>query len=108
MAPVEPDVLVIGAGVAGLTTATCLAEHDLSVLVRARELPTKTHSCAAGAMWGQYLVDHERVPKWSKETLEALTDLATDDNSGVTVQEGVEASRVDMDPPNWIAKLGYS
>jgi len=59
-------------------------------------------------MWGPYLADHERVPEWSKETLKILRGLAEDDDSGVTVREGVEATRIEMDPPAWIADLEYS
>ena len=34
-----PDVLVVGAGVSGLTTAVCLAETGRSVEIRADRLP---------------------------------------------------------------------
>src|SRR6266545_5014230 len=85
MASVEIDVLVIGAGVSGLTTAICLAERGLSVLVLARELPAETYSNAAGAMWGPCLADHERVPEWSRETLAVLKNLAEEPGTGVAL-----------------------
>ena len=43
-----PDVLVVGAGVVGLTTAICLAEQGLAVLVRADRPPGETTSAVAG------------------------------------------------------------
>ena len=46
------DVLVIGAGVSGLTTGTCLAEAGLSVTIRTAVRPGQTTSVAAGAVWG--------------------------------------------------------
>ena len=46
------DVLVIGAGVVGLTTAISLAEAGLSVTIRTAALPGQTTSVAAGAVWG--------------------------------------------------------
>src|ERR1700749_375471 len=46
------DVLVVGAGAVGLTTAISLAEAGLSVTIRTAELPAKTTSVAAGAVWG--------------------------------------------------------
>jgi D-amino-acid oxidase len=107
MAPDDIDVLVIGAGVSGLTTAVCLAERGLSVLVRARELPSETHSNAAGAMWGPSLADHQRVPEWSLETLAVLKDLAEEPGTGVVLLDGLEASRVDTEPPDWIVGIGY-
>ncbi|MEU4737692.1 MULTISPECIES: FAD-dependent oxidoreductase [Streptomyces] len=48
-------VVVVGAGVAGLTTAFVLAETGASVHVIAEQVPGVT-SLAAGAMWGPYLV----------------------------------------------------
>ena len=47
------DVLVIGAGVCGLTTAISLAEAGLSVTIRTAALPGQTTSVAAGAVWGR-------------------------------------------------------
>ncbi|MGH3177920.1 MAG: FAD-dependent oxidoreductase, partial [Streptosporangiaceae bacterium] len=46
------DVLVIGAGAVGLTTAISLAEAGLSVTIRTAALPAQTTSVAAGAVWG--------------------------------------------------------
>ena len=51
------DVLVIGAGVSGLTTGVCLAEAGLSVLVRAERPPGETTSAVAGALWGLHMVE---------------------------------------------------
>ena len=74
-----PDVLVVGAGVVGLTTAICLAEQGLAVLVRADRPPAGTTSAVAGAIWGPHLVeDSERTAGWRRETLGVLRDLATD------------------------------
>jgi len=108
MASVEIDVLVIGAGVSGLTTAICLAERGLSVLVLARELPAETYSHAAGAMWGPCLADHERVPEWSRETLAVLKNLAEEPGTGVALLDGLEASRDDEEPPDWLTEIGYA
>ncbi|MBK3587916.1 FAD-dependent oxidoreductase, partial [Streptomyces sp. MBT57] len=49
-------VVVVGAGVAGLTSAVVLAEAGVSVHVIAEQVPGVT-SLAAGAMWGPYLVE---------------------------------------------------
>jgi D-amino-acid oxidase len=101
------DVLVIGAGVSGLTTAICLAEAGLAVRVLSRQLPAVT-SCAAGAMWGPYFVDDERVIPWSEQTRLILAGLADDPATGVLMVHGLEASRVGVAPPAWASRLdGY-
>jgi D-amino-acid oxidase len=105
----EINVLVIGAGVSGLTTAICLAESGFKVLVRARELPDATHSNAAGAMWGPDFADHERLWDWGLETLDVLNHLARLPKTGVSLLNGIEASRVETKVPEWLTKLdGYT
>jgi len=70
------DVLVIGAGVIGLTTAICLAEAGARVALHAAEPPARTTSVAAGAVWGPHLVgSDDRVARWADETLGTLSDL---------------------------------
>jgi D-amino-acid oxidase len=96
------DVLVIGAGVSGLTSAICLVEAGLRVGVYAAEPPRETTSMAAGAMWGPYLVEPiDRVRVWSARTLEVFRQLAKDPQTGVHLTAGVEASRTPVDPPEW-------
>jgi D-amino-acid oxidase len=75
---VEADVLVIGAGVIGLTTAICLAEAGISVSVAAAEPPEKSTSVAAGALWGPHLVGmDDRIGRWADVTLDRLTELSS-------------------------------
>jgi len=99
------EVLVIGAGVSGLTTAVCLAEAGLSVRVRTREPPLETTSVAAGAIWGPYLVTHDRVVRWSLETLAVLKRLARGPGAGVELVNGLEAARTTVAPPAWATEL---
>jgi D-amino-acid oxidase len=89
-----PDVLVVGAGVIGLTTAIRLAEQGLAVLVRTDRPPVGTTSAVAGAIWGPHLVeDSERTAGWRRETLAVLRDLAGDPATGVRIASGIEAVR---------------
>ena len=74
----EADVLVIGAGVIGLSTAICLAEAGVSVSVAAAEPPEKTTSVAAGALWGPHLIGmDDRIGRWADVTLDRLTQLSS-------------------------------
>ena len=83
------DVLVIGAGVSGLTTAICLAEAGLSVTIRTAALPGQTTSVAAGAVWGLTRVGPpERIVEWGRVGLETLAKLATEPGTGVRIAAG--------------------
>ena len=90
----ECDVLVVGAGVIGLTTAICLAESGARVAIRAAAPPPETTSCVAGALWGPHLVEESpRVTRWGQQTLAVLRELAADPATGVRTAAGVEAAR---------------
>lgn len=93
------DVVVIGAGVSGLTSALCLAEAGFGVRVHSADPPGRTTSCAAGAIWGPHLVAHERALGWALRSLAVFRDLAADPRTGVRLVDGVEASRGDLVTP---------
>ena len=114
MADPQYDVLVIGAGVSGLTTAICLAEAGLSVLIRAQRPPGNTTSAVAGALWGLHLVERsERALGWGRVTLAELTGLAAGaamtgpakSGTGVRIASGVQVSRPGDAPPEWASLL---
>jgi D-amino-acid oxidase len=96
------DVLVIGAGVCGLTTGICLAEAGLSVTIRTAAPPERTTSFAAGAVWGLVRVGpRDRVLGWGRTGLEVLSKLAADPGTGVRMASGREASRTSLEPYYW-------
>ncbi|MGZ3100502.1 FAD-dependent oxidoreductase [Streptomyces sp. H72] len=98
-------VVVVGAGVVGLTTAVVLAEASVSVHVIAEEVPGVT-SLAAGAMWGPYLVEpKDKVDQWGQRSLEIFRRLAEDPATGVRLTSGIEASRTAEAPPDWATTL---
>ncbi|MFJ2937275.1 FAD-dependent oxidoreductase [Streptomyces sp. NPDC087219] len=98
-------VVVVGAGVAGLTTAVVLAEAGASVHVIAEQVPGVT-SLAAGAMWGPYLVEpKDKVDRWGQRSLEIFRKLAEDPTTGVRLTSGIEASRTADAPPDWATAL---
>jgi D-amino-acid oxidase len=105
------QVVVLGAGVSGLTTAVCLAEARVPVRVLARDLPERTTSCAAGAMWGPLLVEHDEVDTWSQHTLDVFTALAAkkDDTgepvAGVRLVDGIEASKDPAEPAPAVVRI---
>ena len=96
------DVLVIGAGVSGLTTAICLAEAGLSVTIRTAALPGQTTSVAAGAVWGLTRVGPpDRIVEWGRAGLEALSKLAAEPGTGVRMAAGKEISRAPLETHDW-------
>ena len=95
-------MLVIGAGVSGLTTAVCLAEAGLRVAVHTADHPAQTTSAVAGALWLPYLVEPaDRVAGWGAATLAELRTLAGDPATGVRLVTGLVASPAVADPPPW-------
>jgi D-amino-acid oxidase len=96
------DVLVIGAGVSGLTTGICLAEAGLSVTIRTAAPPERTTSVAAGAVWGLVRVGPPgRVFGWGRTGLEVLSKLAAEPGTGVRMVSGREISRAPLEPHDW-------
>ncbi len=96
------DVLVIGAGVSGLTTGICLAEAGLDVTIRAAAPPEQTTSVAAGAIWGLTRVGpQDRVVPWGRTGLKVLTELAAEPGTGVRMASGKEVSRSPLEPHDW-------
>ena len=100
------SVVVVGAGVIGLTTAVVLAEAGFGVSVLTRDLPERTTSAAAGAMWGPYLVEpKDRVQAWATDSLRTFTRLAGMPGTGVRLMPGIEASRTASAPPDFLEML---
>jgi D-amino-acid oxidase len=103
MSTSRPDVLVIGAGVSGLTTALCLLDAGLAVTVRTADLPQRTTSAVAGAVWGPHLVGtSEAERQWAAQTLDRLRSLAADTAlTGVRIAGGLVAvgTRGQQPPP---------
>ncbi|HWJ81347.1 MAG TPA: FAD-dependent oxidoreductase [Nocardioides sp.] len=95
-------VIVVGAGVIGLTSAVRLAEAGHRVDVVARDLPLETTSAVAGAFWYPYLAGpRERVAAWATRSYAAFCALAEDPTSGVVLREGTEAFTGPAPEPWW-------
>jgi D-amino-acid oxidase len=94
MASSRTDVVIVGAGVIGLTTGVRLAEKGLRVRVLASGRHEHTNSYAAGAIFDPTMARHERRAAWAASTRQELERLAKDDTvPWVRLLRGVEASR---------------
>jgi D-amino-acid oxidase len=106
MATPAKNVIVIGAGVSGLTTGICLAEAGWTVRVVAENPPDQTTSAVAGASWGPYMCTDARVLPWSDRTLTELEAIAAvGPSTGVRLVHGLEVAREHAEPPDWARRI---
>lgn len=79
------QIVVVGAGVSGLTSAICLAEAGWPVRVWAETMPTQTTSAVAGAVWAPPRPAERagETLRWTEHSLQVFRDLARDPDSGV-------------------------
>lgn len=100
-------VLVVGAGVVGLSCAVELAGRGHDVHVLARDLPAETTSSIAAALWYPYrALPRDRVTAWSSQTYGALERIAAEaPDSGVRMLAGSELHRRPEPDPWWASAL---
>jgi D-amino-acid oxidase len=82
---IAQQIVVVGAGVSGLTSAICLAEAGWPVRVWATAMPQQTTSVVAGAVWAPPR-PAERAAEtlaWAQHSLGVFRDLANDPSTGV-------------------------
>jgi D-amino-acid oxidase len=96
------DVIVVGCGVIGLTTAVVMREAGLDVGVVAADPPFETTSSVAAALWYPYRAyPEDRVLRWGARTYEVFEELSRNPESGVFMRAGVELSRRPVPDPWW-------
>lgn len=102
MATRADRVIVVGAGVVGLTCAVRLLEAGHRVDVVARDLPLETTSAVAAAFWYPHRgLPQERVASWAATSYAVFDALAdTDPESGVRMVPGTEVF-VAAEPDPW-------
>ncbi|MFD8423054.1 FAD-dependent oxidoreductase [Streptomyces sp. NPDC059466] len=101
------DVIVVGSGVIGLTTAVVLAERGRRVRVWTREPAERATSAVAGALWWPYRIEPEALAgEWALRSLAVYEELARrPERTGVRMVDGVLAgSRLDGQGP-WAARV---
>jgi D-amino-acid oxidase len=80
-----PQIVVIGAGVSGLTSAVCLAEAGWPVRVWAAAMPQQTTSVVAGAVWAPPRPAGRAAAtlEWTAHSLRVFRELADEPDTGV-------------------------
>ena len=80
------QIIVIGCGVSGLTTAIVMQETGYNVQVITAKLPNETTSIKAGAIWFPYAIEpKEQANIWSFESYEKYEKLCKIADSGVSM-----------------------
>ncbi|MFD0318466.1 FAD-dependent oxidoreductase [Streptomyces flavalbus] len=85
------EVLVVGGGVIGLTTAVVLAERGRRVRLWTRDPVERTTSAVAGALWWPYRIEPvARARAWALRSLDVYEELAgRPGETGVRMVDGV-------------------
>ncbi|MEU6770013.1 FAD-dependent oxidoreductase [Streptomyces sp. NPDC046759] len=101
------EVIVVGSGIAGLTTAVVLAEAGRRVRVWARDFAERTTSAVAGGLWWPYRIEPEPLAgAWALASLAVYEDLADrPEETGVRLVDGVHrGARLD-ELGEWAARV---
>jgi D-amino-acid oxidase len=101
------DVLIVGGGVIGLTTAVCLVEQGLAVRVRTAHPARGTTSAVAGAMLGGpvFAEPHEAALRWHQVGMREFAILAARPDTGVHIAQGRLVSHLGREMPDWAPTL---
>ncbi|MAQ93851.1 MAG: amino acid oxidase [Rhodothermaceae bacterium] len=99
-------LLVIGAGVSGLSTALRLLEAGHAVEIWTRDPPVETVSAVAAAIWYPYrAAPVDRVLRWGEASLREFVRLADDPETGVILRDGLEIFREPVPDPWWMSAV---
>ncbi|MBB4895342.1 D-amino-acid oxidase [Streptomyces olivoverticillatus] len=101
------DVIVVGAGVTGLTSAVVLAERGLRVEVWTRSPSAETTSAVAGGLWWPYRIRPEaQASAWALRSLAVLAGLAErPEETGVRMVEGTHGGAVPAELGPWAEQV---
>lgn len=102
MKPADNRVVVVGAGVIGLSCAVLLAEAGYDTHVLARELPRETYSAHGAGLWlPQLLGPAHKLGRWAGQTYAALCEFVGVRGAGVELREGTLLRQEAGVPPSW-------
>ncbi len=96
MESTNSQILIIGAGVTGLTTAYCLAKANYNVTVVAKDFSPDITSNVAGALWewppavcGYHsdVVSLDRSKEWCMTSYDKFYELANENETGVFIRD---------------------
>ena len=96
------QIVVIGSGVIGMTTALCLAKAGYCITIISKDAAAQTTSAAAAALWYPYKAEpQEKVLVWAQRSLDMFKELADIPEAGIAWHEFSELSSPETDLPWW-------
>lgn len=102
----EARVLVLGAGVSGLSCAHELLGRGYPVTLWAREEPALSTSAVAAALWYPFEAGPpERVADWAARSYRRFTALAAAGVPGVVMEALLDLRSPAIEPPAWVRAL---
>jgi D-amino-acid oxidase len=100
------EILILGCGVSGLTTALALLDAGHAPRIWARDLPPNTTSNVAAAVWYPYRAyPEEKVTAWSAVAYKRFVELAQTADAGVVMREVLDLRGEGASDPWWIAAV---
>ncbi|HWT48849.1 MAG TPA: FAD-dependent oxidoreductase, partial [Mycobacterium sp.] len=93
------QIVVVGAGVSGLTSAVCLAEAGWPVRVWTAAMPQQTTSVVAGAVWAppRPAERADQTLAWTEHSLRVFRELANDPATGVRMAPALAVGELTAD-----------
>lgn len=99
------NILVIGCGVIGMTTAIRLQEAGFQVSIISKDLPEKTVSAKAAAIWLPFKVEPlDLVNQWSLQTYHKMEAFAKNTATGISMVDLLVLAQNSITPP-WKAAM---
>lgn len=99
-------IVVVGAGVVGLTSAIEFLQKGFQVTVFTDQDPLKTTSTVAGAIWMPYKVEPEdKMLEWARSSLEIFNRLKDIPAAGVMWCNHTELFNEHVEKPGWMKLL---
>lgn len=105
----RPRVLVVGAGVSGLSCAHELLGAGYAVSLWAREGPPDTTSAVAAALWYPFEAEPpDKVAGWAARSYRRFLALAARGTPGVAIEALIDLRSPALAAPGWVTDLeGY-
>jgi D-amino-acid oxidase len=96
------EIVVIGSGVIGMTTALCLSKNGYEVTIISKDNYSQTTSAAAAALWLPFKAEpKDKVCTWAQKTLSAFKEQASIPEAGIVWHEFSEFLLPEADLPWW-------
>jgi len=101
------QIVVVGAGITGLTSAISLLDAGHAVRLVAAKPSAATTSALAAAVWfPTHVGPWERVLRWGEDTFRVFADQAAKHVPGVVMRQSLGLYRQPPGDPAWAAAVG--